>query len=175
MKGQNNPHLQEGRILWAVIDDEELAADEQQHLQNCPACTSKVEQFQAELQELGHKARMSVPPLSRPVSMPKARVAAVSHSTGWLPFFAAAAMAGFVVFFYFMAMENTAPPVLTPLQVQNNLLEDETLMREISELVEDPLSDDMYEISGEDGIGFDDDEDEFLQFILPDIENDLQS
>jgi hypothetical protein len=107
--------------------------------------------------------------------MPKARVAAVSHSTGWLPFFAAAAMAGFVVFFYFMAMENTAPPVLTPLQVQNNLLEDETLMREISELVEDPLSDDMYEISGEDGIGFDDDEDEFLQFILPDIENDLQS
>jgi hypothetical protein len=48
-------------------------------------------------------------------------------------------------------------------------------MREISELVEDPLSDDMYEISGEDGIGFDDDEDEFLQFILPDIENDLQS
>ena len=174
MRGENQVHMQEEKILWAVIDEDELSADEQQHLRDCQVCKGKVKQIQAELQEFGQMARQNVPPLSRPVFLPKEKVAAVSHNTGWLPFFAAAAMAGFVVFFYFMTLETSAPPVFTQLQNQEALLEDETLMREISVLVEDPLAEDMYEISGEYGIDFDDD-DGFLQFIVPDIDDDFQS
>jgi len=81
-------------------------------------------------------------------------------------------MAGFVVFFYFMTMETMLPTKSASLQSQESLLEDESLMREISEMVEYPLSQDMYEIYGNNGIGFDDD---FLQFIVPDTEEDFQS
>jgi hypothetical protein len=172
MKGQNCSHLQEEQILWAVIDGQELAVAEQQHLRECPLCKRRVAQIQDELQEFGQKARQAVPPFSQPVTVPEKKTAVSSHNTGWLPFFAAAAMAGFVVFFYIMGMETLTPVQLTPLQSQDSVLDDETLMRQIAELVEDPLSEDMYEVSGEDGTDFDE---EFLQFLVPDIQDDFLS
>jgi len=62
-------------------------------------------------------------------------------------------------------------PVYTPLQSPGISLEDEYLMDEISEMVENPLSDELYEITGENG-GFNED---FLQFVVPDIQEDFQS
>ena len=81
-------------------------------------------------------------------------------------------MAGLLVFFYFMGTKTMIPSEFATLQSQESLLEDESLMRQISEMVENPLSEDMYEISGENGIWFDDD---FLQFVVPDIQDDFQS
>jgi hypothetical protein len=172
MKLQNHYHLQEEQILWAVIDEKELAGDDRQHLLECRVCKKKVEQFGNELQKFGQEARQTVPPFSRPVKLPKEKPVRVSHNVGWLPFFGAAAMAGFVVFFYFMSMETMAPTKSANVPSQESLLEDESLMREISEMVEYPLPDDMYEIYGNNGIGFDDD---FLQFLVPDTEEDFQS
>jgi hypothetical protein len=174
MKAHNHVHLQEEKILWAVIDEKELGGEEQQHLRECQHCRGKVEQIQADLQDFGQKARQAVPPFSRPVTLPVEKSAAASHGPGWLPFFAAAAMAGFVVFFYFMGMKPMEPPPagLVTVQSQESLLEDETLMRQISELVEDPLYEDMYEITGENGTDIDE---EFLQFIMPYIQDDFQS
>jgi hypothetical protein len=172
MKEQNSAHLQEEQILWAVIDEKELSGDDQQHLLECPVCKRKIERFRDELQELGQKAWQAVPPFSRTVRLPSEKPATVSHNAGWLPFFGAAAMAGLLVFFYFMGMETMAPTKLTTLQSQESLLEDESLMREISEMVEYPLSKYIYEITGENGVGFDED---FLQFVVPDIQDDFQS
>ena len=45
-------------------------------------------------------------------------------------------------------------------------------MQEIADLVEDPLSDEMYEITGEDNAGF---EDGFIEFVVPDTQDDFQS
>lgn len=158
MKVQNHGHLQEEQVLWAVIDEKELAGDSQKHLLDCPACKKKVEQFRDELEQLGQKARQSVPPFMRAVKLPKEESATVSHNIGWLPFFGAAAMAGFAVFFYFMSME-TMPPTnkLTTLQNEESLLEDKSRIREISDVVEVPFSGDMYEITGDFEIGFDED------------------
>lgn len=172
MNVQNRFHLQEEQILWAVIDEKELVGEDRLHLLECRLCKGKVEQFRNELKEFGQEARQAVPPFSRPVKLPQEEPIRVSHNTGWLPFFGAAAMAGFVVFFYFMTMETMLPTKSASLQSQESLLEDESLMREISEMVEYPLSQDMYEIYGNNGIGFDDD---FLQFIVPDTEEDFQS
>jgi hypothetical protein len=169
MKAQDETHLQEKQILWAVIDENELAGDEQQHLEGCPLCKKNVEQFKEELNELGQKARQAVPPFSRPVKLPDEKPAKASHNAGWLPFFGATAMAGFVVFFYFMGMP---PTKLATLQNQESLLEDEFLMREISEMVEYPLPENLYELTGDNGIGF---EEDFLEFVVPDIQNDFQS
>ena len=79
-------------------------------------------------------------------------------------------MACLVLFFYFLGMESMSPR-LTPYQSTNALVEDEYLMEEISEMVENPLPETLYEITGDNEV-FDDD---FFQFMVPDIQEDLQS
>lgn len=171
MMEQDQIHLQQEQILWAVIDERELGQDVYQHLQKCPVCKAKIEQYNAELLEFGRKALEAVPPSRRTVRLPCKRPAAISHDAGWLSFFGAAAMAGFVVFFYIMGIYSTMPPGQL-ITTQSEMLEDESLMQEISEMVENPLFNDMYEITGENGTGFDDD---FLQFVVPDTLDDFQS
>jgi hypothetical protein len=202
MKIQNHSHLLDKQILWAVIDEKELGGDAQQHLRECPVCQRKVGQFRGELQEFGQKAGQAVPPCSRPVKLTKDKAAARSHNVGWLPVFGAAAMAAFVLFFYFMDVETMDLTKLTSVQNQEILLEDVSLMHEISEMVEVPLPEglyaitggnetlladdfyeideeigtgldgDMYEINGDIGIG---DDEDFLDFVVPDLQDDFQS
>ena len=172
MKAREEQHLQRRQVQQAVIDENDLGARARQHLKQCPVCREAVTQFRQELQEFGDRAVGAVPPISRPVRLPAAGAAGAAHAGNWLPFFGATAMAGFVVFFYFMGLQTG--PVLGPgpLPGQEGVLEDEALMREISEMVEYPLSEDSYEISGKSGNGFDDD---FLHFVVPDAEEDYQS
>ena len=172
MKAREEQHLQRIQIQQAVIDENDLGASARQHLQQCPVCRKAVAQFLQEMQKFGEQAVQAVPPISRPVRLPAARVARAGYTGGWLPFFGATAMAGFVVFFYFMGLQTGPVVGPGPLPGQEGLLEDETLMREISEMVEDPLSEDLYEIYGKSGNGFDDD---FLHFVVPDTEEDYQS
>ena len=77
-----------------------------------------------------------------------------------------------VVFFYFMGLNTVNHLQLSPLQSQESLLEDEVLMREISVLVESPLSGGIYEIIGENGNSY---EEDFLDFVVPEIQDDFQS
>ena len=172
MKVQNSIHLREEQIISAVVDEKELTVEQQQHLVKCQDCKIKVVQFKDELQEFGQKALQAVPPFLKVVKLPSEKPASTTHNNGWLPFVGAAAMASLAVFFYIMGLITMDPSKLTIVQNQEYLLEDESLMREISEMVEYPLSADMYEITGENGVGFDED---FLQFIVPDIEDDFQS
>lgn len=172
MNGEGYGHLQEERIIWAVVDEKELVPEELQHLRNCPACAMKVAQFQAQLRDFGEKARQAVPPLARPVTLPREKASPVSSHVGWLPFFGAAAMAAFALFFYFAEVETRPVPQVEQLQSRKIVLEDEFLMQEISALVEDPLTEEMHVISGDDGAGFDDD---FWDFAVPDNQDDFQS
>jgi hypothetical protein len=202
MKVLNHEHLQDEQILWAVIDQNELAGDAQEHLRECPVCQRKIGQFHDELQDFGQKARQAAPPFSRPVTLPKEKQATISHTVGWLPIFGTAAMAGLVVFFYFLGMGTKVPTELASLQSQESLLEDASLMFEISEIVEVPLSEelyaiagandsgfaeDLYDITGDNGTGFTEDlyditgdngtgfEVDFWDFVVPDIQDDIQS
>jgi hypothetical protein len=171
MKEQIDKHLREEQIIWAVIDKQELAGDLQQHLLECDLCKGKVARFSNELDEFGQKAKQSVPPLSRQIRLPAAAPKRIRHNDGWLPIFGAVAMAGLVVFFYFMGMKTIPPVPVSPVQSQESLLEDESLMREISELVEYPLTDDIYEVTGKNGTDYDDDD--FLDFDVPEMQDDF--
>jgi len=62
MKVENHTHLQDEQILWAVIDESDLARHAQEHLRGCPVCKRKVEQFRYELRDFGQKASLAVPP-----------------------------------------------------------------------------------------------------------------
>ena len=170
MKSQNQAHLNEEQIILAVVDEKELTGEHLQHILECQLCNKKISQFQDELHGLGENARLSVPPLTKNITLPKEEESSVSYKSRWLPSFGAAAMAGLVLFLYFLSIEST-PQRFIALQSPEAMLEDEYLMEEIFEMVENPLSDVLYDISGENG-GFDD---EFLQFVVPDVQEDFQS
>jgi hypothetical protein len=170
MKEQIQEHLRDEQIIWAIIDIQELAEAHQQHLLECHLCKEKVDRFSNELDEFGQKVRGAVPPLSRQINLPAVEPSRVRHQDGWLPFFGAVAMAGLVVFFYFMSIKTVVPVQFSTGQSQESLMEDEGLMQEISELIEYPLTEDIYEVTGKNGTDYDDD---FLDFDEPDIQDDF--
>jgi len=170
MKKLKDGHLLEEQIIRAVVDEKELSEEGQNHLVECRQCLRRVEQFKARMQEFGARAELFVPPLTKTMRLPQAEPLKTKYGSRWIPFAGAVAMAGIVLFFYFLGMDAMSPQMAT-VQSTEKLLEDEYLMREISDMVENPLPDDLYEITG-DAAGFDD---EFLQFVVPDFQEDFQS
>lgn len=170
MRNSHDGHLREAQVIWAVVDEKELPEEDHQHFMECRFCQGKVEQFMAELQVFGKRAELSVPPMTKKLRMPAAEPATAKFRTKWMAFAGTAVMAGLVLFFYFIGMDARSPQ-LTMVPGPGNQFEDEYLMQEISEMVEFPLPEDLYEITG-DAADFDDD---FLQFVIPDLEEDFQT
>jgi len=170
MKKHNDGHLSEEWIIRAVVDEKELSEEDHCHLMECRLCQGKVERFTAHLQMFGERAELSVPPLTKIIRIPQGEPSAVKYRPSWIHFAGAAAMAGLILFFYFLGMDVMSPQLAT-VQAPENLFEDEYLMLEISEMLEYPLSTELYEIMG-DAADF---EEDYMQFIVPDFQEDFQS
>jgi len=175
MKSPVQFHLDEEQINRAVIDETDLAEQYRLHLAECEICRKQVEQVNEELYLFGEHARSSVPPMKKTVSLPAEVPSPAGHGSGWLPSFAVAVMTCLILFVYFLGVENkplqmadVQSPEVQPLEMT---IEDEALMDQIFQMVEYPLPDDVYEIIGDNGGDFD----EFLEFVVPDEPDDLQS
>ena len=175
MKEPINSHLDDEQISRAIVDETDLDGECRRHLAGCPACRDQVDKLKGDLFVLGEYAGTAVPPMRKPVVLPVEKPAAAGRGLNWLPSFAAAFMTGVVLFVYFLGIE-TAPrkmPEVAGPDVRNIefTLEDEDLMDEIFQMVEYPMPELMYEITGEGSADFD----EFLQFVIPDEQDDFQS
>lgn len=170
MKLPEQQHLNEDQILWAVIDEGELPEEVRDHLMECQVCNERISNIRDELHGFGENAVLSVPALTKKITLPHDESGQLSKGASWLPSFGVAVMAGLVLFFYFLGMESMNPG-RTPLLNTATVFEDEYLMEEIFEIVENPLFGSGFEINGENS-GFND---EFLEFIVPDIQEDYQS
>jgi len=170
MKQQDKTHLSEELITRAVIDEQELGGAERQHLITCGVCNKKVEQIKDALQDLGENALLAVEPSKKNIVLPREEPTVASHKSSWLPTFGVTAMAGLALFFYFLGMESMSPQLI-PYQGAEVPVEDAYLMEEISEMVENPLPETLYEITGD----YEVIDDDFFQFMVPDIQEDLQS
>ncbi|MBW2466598.1 MAG: hypothetical protein JRF02_04790 [Deltaproteobacteria bacterium] len=170
MKLQDTNHLSEEQILWATIDASELQEENRLHLSQCRLCRKRIEILQDELHGFGENVARSVPPLTKKIKLPREEPEMVGKRASWLPSFGVAAMACLALFFYFLGTESNIPKhtaILSP----GAVFEDEYLMEDIFEIVENPFSETMYEITGDNG-SFDD---EFLEYVVPDIQEDFQS
>ena len=170
MNKQRDTHLQDEQLVLAIVDEKELADEVKDHLQECKVCQEKVAHFAGGLELLGQRAELSVPPLARNMRLPQEAKPAARFRLGWVSFAGGAALAGLLLFFYFIGM-NARTPDLAMVQDQDNLFEDENFMQEISDIVDSPFPEDIYEITG-DAV---DSEDDFLQFVVPDPQEELQS
>ena len=175
MKSSVQFHLDEEQINRAVIDEMDLPEKYRLHLAECEVCRKQVEQVKSELYLFGEHVRSAVPPMTKTVSLPVEESVPAGHGSGWLPSFAVAVTTCLILFVYFLGMENKPLQITDAqgpeVQPQEMTIEDENLMDQIFQLVEYPLPEDVYEITGDNGGDFD----EFLEFVVPDEQDDLQS
>ena len=175
MKERNKFHLDDEQISRAVVDETDLDNDWRRHLAECQICREQVDRLRSDLLLLGEYAGTTVPPMTKHVFLPVEEPAKGGRGFSWLPSFAAAVMAGVVLFVYFLGIETTLRkmPEVTGPDVWNIefTLEDEDLMDEIFQMVEYPMPEEMYEITGDSSADFD----EFMQFVIPDEQDEFQS
>ena len=169
MKPDRKDHLQDEQLTWAVIDEKELAKEERHHLAECQLCRENLARLQADLTGLGEQAAHAVPPMTRPVRLPAEEDEPARRGFSWFPSFGAAVMAGLALFIYFLGVESMSPR-LPPLHGPDVPFEDEKLMEEITDMVENPLSDEIYGITGENGYL----DEEFLDYVVPGFQEEYE-
>jgi hypothetical protein len=174
MKNQD-VHLNEDKIIRAIVDENDLTTSEQNHLSNCSTCQKEKQEFEQVLIRMGDMSQELVP-------SPRRRFIFTSQksrsSFRWQP----ALATGLVIVFLMMGIwwsslfkgfqENGS------VQIVQKTESDRQFVAEIA-LVEDYALPDRYLFIGtsdeddydnyDDYNGYDDDyyDDEFLEFVLP--------
>jgi hypothetical protein len=161
-------HLEEGQLIQAAVDEDELPLSAREHLRACLRCRADKERLSADLAKLGRVANDFSPSPRRRISLPdeKPRLC-----PGWLRGFracaGAAAAAGMVAaLIWWSGLFMTTPQVGVDLFAEE-LWEDEEVMAEISALVENALPPEYLDLSGEFKPGFDE---TFMEFVIPSTE-----
>jgi hypothetical protein len=162
-------HLNEERLICSVVDQNDLSADEQNHLFTCSVCQGEKQQLEQELTNLGRMAKEFAPlPEKNIIPLLQESLQKPRSSWSWRPVFAA----GFVVILLIVGIWMYSPfkryQEYKIAKLIERMKDDEKLMAEIRSLEEQALSGFYMDISGESYRYVDD---EFLEFILPLEEN----
>ena len=168
MKNQE-VHLNEDKIIRAIVDENDLTAHERNHLLKCSLCHKEKQEFQKVLNRMGDMSRELVP-------SPRRRfIPTVQESSSWFRWRPALAT-GFAIILLIVGIWWTS--LFTRIQengfmhITQIMESDQQFVAEIT-LVEDYALPDRYldiiGTSGEDDYDNHDDfyDDEFLEFVLP--------
>ena len=172
MKKNFNKHLKEGQLLRVIAGQEDLSKDVYNHLKDCRYCKGQIENLQETLEVFGNKAHANVPASMRKVHLP------VEDSGLWgtsfnlmRPAYGSLALIAIALLIFLWPRPEQIYEEVEQFSSQVDLLEDELLMQEISELIENAMPEEFYEITGD----LQDEFDDFLQFVIPDYIDDTQS
>jgi len=139
MKNQDG-HLNEDRIIRAIVDENDLTTTEQNHLSNCSMCQKEKQEFEQVLSRMGDISQELVPsPQRRFIFTPQ-------KSLSWFRWQPALAT-GFVIVLLIMGIWWSSPFELFQengsLQITQKIESDQQFVGEIS-LVEDYVLPDRY-------------------------------
>ena len=171
MNRQKNNHLDDDQLLWAVVDEAELSASLGEHLSSCPECFARKERLEQKLTRLGQKAETFTPSPGKKVSL-TIDVARSPHwwSWGWLTALVVSLAAMLIVLWSSNLFIPSPDRVAT--RLNQEMLEDERFMAEISLLEENALPSLFGDISQEGSSVFDE---EFMEFVVPSFEDEIRS
>ena len=173
MNSVNEQHLNENQLLRAVIDIQDLSASLQGHLAKCKQCLDQKERFEADLGRLGKIAQQAAPQPHRRIILPARKSnKPLWHWGGWRSAFGAAAVAAVLLLAIWVPNRMRGPLPLDSAELAREMQEAEQLMAEVNMLVENALPPAYINISGEAAPQLDD---EFMQFLIPSIEDDPQA
>jgi hypothetical protein len=171
MKTNVNKHLDEDQLLRAITEQEDLSIGARDHLKDCRYCKGQIGDLQETLEMFGNKIQANVPASLRKVHLPaESPESEEKRFHSWSPAYGALALTAIALLIFLWPRPGQKYEV-EQFSSQVDLVEDEILMQEISELVEDAMPEGIYVITSDMQDGFDD----FLQFVIPDYIDDTQS
>jgi hypothetical protein len=170
MKNIDDPHLPEDRVILALADEDSLHQEELAHLHNCPVCTADLGRIERALACMGRAAAELTPPFRRRIALPSRTFLHVFRKpfrlgsglrTPWV-IGAATAAVGLMVAFGGILSRNAQDSQLAG--IRQEMIDDARFLRELSKLEESGLPEMSAALTDE----FDPDEDDFLDFVVPD-------
>jgi hypothetical protein len=166
-----NNHLDDDQLLWAVVEEAELPASVGEHLSACSQCFARKERLEQKLARLGQKAEIFAPSPGKKVSL-SVDEARSPHwwSWGWRTALAVSLAVIFIALWSSNIFIPSTDTVIT--RLNQEILEDERLMAEISLLEENALPSLFEDISQEGNSVFDE---EFMEFVVPSVEDEIRS
>lgn len=167
MNTAENSHLNAEEIIRAVVDAADLEGSQRQHLAGCSRCRAQIEALTGDLDKMAQIAEASSPKVTRAFRAP----AADAEPRAWLPFgrrlatALAVALACIIVGGLFLQnhLSNRSQ------RFAREMHEAEQLMRQVNQLVENPLPQTIMNIGAESVAENDED---FFRFLIPDENGD---
>ena len=167
MNNNRNVHLDEQRIIASLVDENDLAAQEREHLKVCPICSASRNHLAAELHGLSEVAMRSTPAPRRRFALPEAEVL---RGRGWaLRWYVGLATAAACLV---LVITLTVPHLFTgnlqpygKLNLTDEMAADEMLIAATEDIEENGLPASLQEIVPD--TGSTDDNDDFLDFAAP--------
>ncbi|MGC8490458.1 MAG: hypothetical protein ACP5SH_01860 [Syntrophobacteraceae bacterium] len=140
-------HLDDNRIIEAVIDENGLDGVLRRHLSECPACRARKEELQGRLAQFGKMSRADIP-----VDFKKPKLSQKSPGflvNAWRNHPAVAFCAALALLVLFLSPLAINKDKLFPKAVvYQEMLQDEKFMAEVQSLEKDPLPSFYVDISG---------------------------
>ena len=157
---RKNAHLDEGQLIWAVLDETELPVPARKHLLGCSQCQVQKEQLARDVARLGQMAKDFAPLPGTRTVVPQEES---KDSQRWFWKWQIGLAAGVVLIALWFALFMTAPEkgVTT---VARKMWEDQQLMADVSFFEENALSPIHLDITGESYPVLDE---EFMEFVVP--------
>jgi hypothetical protein len=167
MNNNRNVHLDEQRIIASLVDENDLAAQEREHLKACPICSASRHHLAAELHGLSGMAMRSTPEPRRRFALPEAEIIRDRSWAGrWYVGLSTAAACLVLV------ITLTVPHLFTgnqqpygKLNLAAEMDADEMFIAATDDIEENSLPASMQEIVPD--MGSTDDNDDFLDFAAP--------
>lgn len=164
-------HLNQQQIIQAIVDTSDLTDSQKAHLSTCPRCGDRVNQLDTALARMGAMAEQSVPETTRPLVLATEKQGLLQRlAWNWRPYLRVAVpvMVVLIIAVASVIVKSRYDEHMLALEEQD-LMAAEQLMTEIHMLIENPLSADIQTLIS---IVETESDEEFIQYILPTIEND---
>jgi hypothetical protein len=167
MSNNENDHLDIARIISSLVDENDLAAQEREHLRVCPICSASRNHMAAELHGLSEKAMRSTPEPRRSFTLPETEVL---RGPGWTLrwYVGMATAAACLVLVITLAVPHLFTGNLQPygkLDLAAEMEADEMFIATTEDIEDNSLPVSMQEIVPD--TGSTDDNDDFLDFASP--------
>jgi hypothetical protein len=161
-------HVTTEELVSSVVDEEALSPEARLHLETCPECGRQKAQIMEDLRKLGWSARRFTPEPARKIVIPP-RVTEPSRAR---PFpWALGGLAAAACLAMILVLSPGAPVIppggAPPAFTAADLADDAKLMADVSRLAEDALPDAYQEISPEEPMAANEDDDAELDFVVP--------
>ncbi|MHC1742315.1 MAG: hypothetical protein AB9873_04670 [Syntrophobacteraceae bacterium] len=173
MKTKDAQHLGEDRLMLSLADESSLDPRERDHLRDCPLCSGERNRVERALTAMARTASALTPPMRRKPTLPSPAVPRARRKLPGLSsalvnpwMIGAAAAVALVVALGGLLSRHTREGQLAG--IRQEIMEDARFLRELSDLEESSLPDLCVAFSQES----DSEEEDFLDFVVPDTDGD---